>query len=148
MRSFVARSLHLVARCTPYTVATCNERQFPSGLAYETVLLHHCNFRLLKLHQSCRQNQKSCNELQRFLQPRVSRRSRGKDQAMNNSSKPERSFAECRKIMRCEDDQTEEFTFAPALRTPRWRQSEFPWRYQKDRRWPNYERCKKAQEKN
>jgi len=36
MKSFVARSLHFVARCTPYTVATCNEREFPGGLTPET----------------------------------------------------------------------------------------------------------------
>jgi hypothetical protein len=54
---------------------------------------------------------------------------------MTDQKKPERSFAECRKIMRSEDaptnNQTEEFAFTPALRTPRFRQSEFPWRYQK-----------------
>jgi len=35
MKNFVAASLHFVARCKGYTVATCNERAFPARFACE-----------------------------------------------------------------------------------------------------------------
>jgi len=69
MRNFVARSLHFVARCTPYTVAMCNEREFPGGLTYETPLLHPCNERPQKRASCCRPNQLRCSLLQVLLHP-------------------------------------------------------------------------------
>ena len=68
MKNFVARSLHFVARCTPYTVATCNKREFPGGLTYETPLLHPCNERPQKRASRCRLERLFLQPLQHLLQ--------------------------------------------------------------------------------
>ena len=39
-----------------------------------------------------------------------------------------------------------EFTFSPTLRPAAFRQSEFPWRYRRDRRKPAYEEFKLLRE--
>ena len=73
MKNFVARSLHFVARCTPYTVATCNEREFPVGLTYETPLLHPAMNALRDEPSVADQNQFRCSLLQVLLHPRFSK---------------------------------------------------------------------------
>jgi hypothetical protein len=72
MNDLVARSLHFVACCTPYTVATCNKREFPGGLTYETRCCTPATNALRNEPSRCRPNQFRCSPLQHLLQHRIS----------------------------------------------------------------------------